>query len=523
MLQGLSLIGADLGAPGAGGFQAVDPATGAALDPVFHGAYPAEVDRAVELARAAAPALEAAGGPGRAALLRAMADGLERAAAELVPRVMLETALPVPRVRGELARTCFQLRLFAGVAEDGSWVEARLDPGDPQRAPLPKPDLRSMLQPLGPVAVFGASNFPLAFGVLGGDTASALAAGCPVVAKAHPLNPGASELAARVALEALAGQGLPAGVLSLLFDPGHEVARRLVQHPAIRAVGFTGSFRGGKALLALAGARPEPIPVYAEMGSVNPVTVLPRALEARGAAIGRALAASVLNGVGQLCTSPGLVFAVRGPGFEAFREALAGALAEAAPAPMLGEGLASAYRAGLAQRAADGARPAFTPRPAGSLCAAPALLEVAGPEFLARPALAEEVFGPVTLLVGCADAAELDAVWSSLPGQLTATLWQDAGDADLAAALLPTLLARAGRVLFNGVPTGVEVGHAMVHGGPWPATSAAHSTSVGTRAITRWARPVCYQDAPEALLPPTLRQANPLGIWRWIDGAPGRH
>ena len=270
-----------------------------------------------------------------------MADGLERAAAELVPRVMLETALPVPRVRGELARTCFQLRLFAGVAED-VWVEARLDPGDPQRAPLPKPDLRSMLQPLGPVAVFGASNFPLAFGVLGGDTASALAAGCPVVAKAHPLNPGASELAARVALEALAGQGLPAGVLSLLFDPGHEVARRLVQHPAIRAVGFTGSFRAARLCWRWLARARNPSRCTPRWAGVNPVTVLPRALEARGAAIGRALAASVLNGVGQLCTSPGLVFAVRGPGFEAFREALAGALAEAAPAPMLGEGLASA-------------------------------------------------------------------------------------------------------------------------------------------------------------------------------------
>jgi NADP-dependent aldehyde dehydrogenase len=523
MLKGLSLIGPGSGEPAAAGFRAVNPGTGETLEPLFHGATRAEVDRAAALAQAAAPALQALDGKGRGALLRAMADGLEAAAAELVPRVMQETALAEPRVRGELARTCFQLRLFAQVAEEGSWVEARIDPGDASRAPLPKPDLRSMLQPLGPVAVFGASNFPLAFGVLGGDTASALAAGCPVLAKAHPLNPGTSELAARVAQEALSRMGLPAGVLSLLFDPGFEVARQLIQHPAIRAAGFTGSLRGGKALLDLAAGRPDPIPVYAEMGSVNPVTVLPRALAARGAAIAASLAAAVLGSVGQLCTCPGLVVAVRGPGLAEFQSALAGALAAAAPAPMLGEGLAGAYRAALAQRSAAGARAAFPQRTAEPRCAAPALLEVSGRELLDRPSLAEEVFGPFALLVICGDEAERLEVLAALPGQLTASLWMDPDDAQLAADLLPILQARAGRVLFNGVPTGVEVGHAMVHGGPWPATSAAHSTSVGTRAITRWARPVCYQDAPEALLPVALRRDNPLGLWRWIDGVPGRH
>jgi NADP-dependent aldehyde dehydrogenase len=521
MLQGLSLLGPGLGAPGAVSFRAVNPATGEALEPSYHQATGAELDRAVALAQAAAPELQALAGRGRAALLRAMADGLERAGSDLVARVMAETALAEPRVRGELGRTCFQLRLFAAVAEEGSWVEARLDPGDPARSPLPRPDLRSMLQPLGPVAVFGASNFPLAFGVLGGDTASALAAGCPVVAKAHPLNPGTSEWVARVAQQALERSGLPPGTLSLLFDPGHGLAGRLIQHPGIRAAGFTGSFRGGRALLELAAARPEPIPVYAEMGSVNPATVLPQAMAARGAAIAASLAASVLGSAGQLCTCPGLVVVVRGPGFQAFRDTLAGALADGAPAPMLGQGLADGYRAGLAQRAADGARPVFQPRPAGTRCGQPALLEVSGPELTARPALAEEVFGPATLLVVCAGEAERRAALEVLPGQLTAALWMDPGDRELASVLLPVLQARAGRVLFNGVPTGVEVGHAMVHGGPWPATSAAHSTSVGTRAITRWARPVCYQDAPEALLPPALRRDNPLGLWRWIDGVPG--
>ena len=521
MLQGLSLIGPELGTPGPAGFQARDPATGAALDPVFHGASAAEVDRAVDLARAAAPAFQALGGRGRAALLRAMAQGLEGEAAGLVPRVMAETALPEPRVRGELARTCFQLRLFADVAEEGSWVQARIDPGDPDRTPLPRPDLRSLLQPLGPVAVFGASNFPLAFGVLGGDTASALAAGCPVVVKAHPLSPGTSEWAGRVAQAALRQLGLPEGILGLLFDPGYTVAGQLIQHPEIRAAGFTGSFRGGKALLDLAAARAEPIPVYAEMGSVNPVAVLPGALAERGAAIAAALAAAVLNGAGQLCTCPGLLAVVPGPGYDAFRQALAGALAGAAAGPMLGTGLAAAYRLGLDRQLDAGARAVFPVRDAPGGAGAPALLEVKAARLLAAPALAEEVFGPVALLVLCADEAERRAVLSSLPGQLTATVWMEAGDAQLAAQLLPVLQARAGRVLFNGVPTGVEVGHAMVHGGPWPATSAASSTSVGTRAILRWARPVCYQDAPDGLLPEALRRGNPLGIPRLTGGVAG--
>jgi NADP-dependent aldehyde dehydrogenase len=522
MIHGLSLLGPDLGAPTGARFQAINPATGAALEPPFHQASPAEVNRAVDLAAAAAPELQALGGKGRAALLRAMAEGLEREAAALVARVMAETALAEPRVRGELGRTCHQLRLFAEVAEAGSWVEARIDPGDPARAPLPRPDLRSMLQPLGPVAVFGASNFPLAFGALGGDTASALAAGCPVVAKAHPLNPGTSEWVARVAQGALVQLGLPAGALSLLFDPGHSVARQLIQHPAIRAAGFTGSFLGGEALLGLAAARPSPIPVYAEMGSVNPVTVLPLALAARGEAIATALAAAVLNGAGQFCTCPGLLVVVEGPGLGPFRQTLATALAGGNLAPMLGSALAQGYRQGLARNRLAGARAAFAPREAEPPLAAPMLLEVSGRRFLDQPALAGEVFGPGTLLVVCADEAERRAALASLAGQLTATLWMDPGDTAQAAVLMPLLLARAGRVLFNGVPTGVEVGHAMVHGGPWPATSSSQTTSVGTRAITRWARPVCYQDAPEDLLPLELRRDNPLGLWRLTDGVPGR-
>lgn len=522
MLQGLSLLGSTLGQPGGVTFQAMNPATGESLLPLFHSATEAEVDEALRLAQEAAPRLLASSGAERAALLRAIASGLEAAASELVPRVMAESALPEPRVRGELGRTCFQLRLFADVAEEGSWVEARLDSGDPTRTPLPKPDLRSALQPLGPVAVFGASNFPLAFGALGGDTASALAAGCPVVAKAHPLNPGTSEMVARITQIAMAELGLPPGTFSLLFDAGHAVASRLLRHPGLRAVGFTGSFRGGKALLDLAATRPEPIPIYAEMGSVNPLTVLPEALANRGEAIAKTIGASVLNGVGQFCTCPGLVVAVKGAGFEAFRGALAHTLQDGAPAPMLGEGIARAYHEGLARQISGGAKAAFMLQEAESRCGTPALMEVPAQRFLDQPSLAEEVFGPLTLLVACEDEAERHSVLASLPGQLTATLWMEAADEPLAANLLPLLAAKAGRVLFNGVPTGVEVGQAMVHGGPWPATSAPSTTSVGTRAIARWARPVCYQDAPEALLPMALRQDNPLGLWRMVDGVRGK-
>jgi NADP-dependent aldehyde dehydrogenase len=522
MLQGLSILGSDFGQLGGTTFHAVNPATGDLLSPPFHSATEADVERAVALAQQAAPTLHALDGRGRAALLRDMASGLEAAAAELVPRAMAESGLPEPRVRGELGRTCFQLRLFADVAEEGSWVEARLDAGDPARAPLPKPDLRSALQPLGPIAVFGASNFPLAFGALGGDTASALAAGCPVVAKAHPLNPGTSEIVARVTQSAIAALGLPHGTFSLLFDAGYAVASQLVRHPGIRAVGFTGSFKGGKALLDLAATRPEPIPVYAEMGSVNPLTVLPSALATRGEAIGKAIGASVLNGVGQFCTCPGLVVAVKGTGFDGFRRSLTETLQGGAPGPMLGEGIARTYRAGLVERAAKGAMVAFPPQETNPRFGAPVLLETSAQGFLTSPSMGEEVFGPLTLLVTCADETERQTVLASLPGQLTATLWADAEDEAIAAELLPLLSTKAGRVLFNGVPTGVEVGHAMIHGGPWPATSAPQTTSVGTRAISRWARPVCYQDAPENLLPASLRQENPLGIWRLRDGVVGK-
>jgi 2,5-dioxopentanoate dehydrogenase len=504
-MNGLSLLGATLAPPSGTTFRAAEAATGAALAPDFHAATDADVDRACTLAAGAFETFRDSTGATRGALLRGIAAGLEADADALVARAMAETALPEARLRGELARTTNQLRLFAAVAEDGAWVDARIEPAEAQRTP-PKPDLRSMLRPLGPVAVFGASNFPLAFSVAGGDTASALAAGCPVVVKAHPAHPGTSEIAGRAVQRAVTDAGLPEGVFSLLFDAGIAVGQALVRHPAIAAVGFTGSRRGGLALVEAAAQRPVPIPVYAEMGSVNPVFVLPGALADRGAEIAAALAASVTLGVGQFCTNPGLVFVT--PGADDFLNGLADALARAAPGVMLTAAICGAYGEGVARLAATPGVTRLVGEVHDSGQGTPALFVTDADTFRAHPELADEVFGPATLVVRCADAAEMQMLAHGLEGQLTATLHADPSDHAEAAALARVLEGRAGRLLFGGVPTGVEVGHAVVHGGPFPATSDGRSTSVGTRAILRWARPVCWQDAPEALLPEALRHGH---------------
>ncbi|HYE97068.1 MAG TPA: aldehyde dehydrogenase (NADP(+)) [Rubricoccaceae bacterium] len=520
MLDGLSLLGSSHAAPAGTPFRATDPATGRPLDGDFYTAAPGDVDRAATLAAEAFETFGRTSGTGRAALLRRIADGLEADAEPIVARANQETALAEARLRGELARTTGQLRLFAAAAEEGSWVDARIDHADPARQPAPKPDLRSMLRPLGPVAIFGASNFPLAFSVAGGDTASALAAGCPVVVKAHPAHPGTSALVGRVVQAAVAAEGLPEGVFSLLFDVGIEAGLALVRHPAIRAVGFTGSRTGGLALVAEAAGRPEPIPVYAEMGSVNPFVVLPEAASGRGPAVAAALCGSLTLGVGQFCTGPGLVFIPEGAAGDAFLDALAANVGATPAGPMLTAGIARAYRAGADRLAATpGVRAcARAASGDGPALGAAALFETDTATFRAHPHLAEEVFGPVALAVRYRDAADLAAVAASLEGQLTATVHGTAADLEAHAGSLAALEGRVGRVVFNGVPTGVEVGHATVHGGPFPATSDGRSTSVGTRALSRWVRAVCWQDAPEAVLPPELHDANPLGLRRLVDG-----
>ncbi|GLR13954.1 semialdehyde dehydrogenase [Chitinimonas prasina] len=518
LLQGLSLIGYDHGSPSDSRFQASNPATGELLPQHFHAAHPSELDRAVTLAQQAAPAYAALGGSLHGAFLRGIAERLEALADELAELVPQETGLPEARVRGELARTTGQLRLFAQLAEQGDWVDARLDSAQAQRLPQPRPELRSMLQPLGPVAVFGASNFPLAFSVAGGDTASALAAGCPVVVKAHPAHPATSERIGLAIIEAARALDLPEGVFSLLFDAGISIGQALVKHPGIQAVGFTGSLRAGRALMDAAAARPHPIPVYAEMGSSNPVIVLPQSLSRHAESIADGLAASVTLGNGQFCTCPGLVLAVEGEGYQRLRDRLTLQLAKVQAAPMLSAAIAASFHDALATRARQEGVVQLLCNTPGPHRTGPALLETDADRVLAQPALTHEVFGPVTVLVRCANPAELMQVLHSLDGQLTATL--HAETTELAAwPGLPALLAsKAGRVLFGGYPTGVEVCHAMVHGGPYPAASDSRSTSVGAASLLRFARPICYQNWPDELLPAALQAANPLGLMRMVDG-----
>ena len=517
-LKGVSLIGDEAASASGSEFHAVDPGSGEALAPAYRSATAADIERAVQLAAGASAALAQTSGVERAALLRAIADELEAARADFETLVPRETALPQARASGELGRTTGQLRLFANLVEEGSWVDARIDRADPARQPLPKPDVRSQRIALGPVVVFGASNFPLAFSVAGGDTASALAAGCPVIVKAHPAHPATSERAGAAIAAAVRRCGLPAGTFSLLFDAGHAVGKALVQHAQVSAVAFTGSTAGGRALMDLAAARPQPIPVYAEMGSINPVFVLPAAAHARAEAIATQLHASVLQGVGQFCTSPGVFVIPAGADGDALRDALQARFAGSAPAVMLTAAIAQRHAQGAAQLGAHAHVAALVAPVQKSGCAQASLFEVAADAFLHDTHLQEEVFGPTSLIVRTRDQAQMLQLATVLPGQLTATLLADEADYVAAASLLQQLSRNAGRVLMNGVPTGVEVCAAMVHGGPYPASSDARSTSVGTAAIERFARRVCYQNVPDALLPPALQDANPLKIARLVDG-----
>jgi len=503
---------------------AIDPSTGAAIaEPGFACARADEVERACALAEAAFDPFRHAPLATRAAFLDAIAAGMAALGDALIDRAHAETGLPKARLEGERARTIGQLRLFAQLVREGRWLGATLDSAQPDRKPQPRADLRMQKIALGPVAVFGASNFPLAFSVAGGDTASAFAAGCPVVVKAHRAHLGTSEFVGRVVQAAVAQCGLPAGTFSMIVGEGNAVGAALVAHPAIRAVGFTGSRAGGLALMRVAAARAEPIPVYAEMSSINPVFVLPAALAQRTDSIARGLVDSLALGAGQFCTNPGLVIAIDGAPLDAFVEFAGAALRERAAQTMLTPGIHAAYTAGLARLAGQKgvALAARGVAESGPSQACAALFDTDARTFLAHPALNEEVFGPASTVIRCKDAAEMRQVAAKLEGQLTATLQlsaDDAGDLDLARALLPMLERKAGRVLANGYPTGVEVSHAMVHGGPFPATSDSRATSVGASAIERFLRPVCYQDLPAMLLPEALRDGNPLGVWRLWDG-----
>jgi NADP-dependent aldehyde dehydrogenase len=505
-LSGDLLIGGANVRGAAATFSAINPANGTSMEPSFAGATKEQVEKAAALAWDAFPLYKETALEDRARFLEAVAEGILALGDDLVLRAIEETGLPRGRIEGERARTVGQLRLFAKEVRDGRFQELRFDPADAERKPVAKPDLRLRNVALGPVAVFGASNFPLAFSVAGGDTASALAAGCPVIVKAHSAHPGTSALVGKAVVNAVAACGLPSGTFALLFDAGFEVGQALVADHRIRAVGFTGSRRGGTALMKIGAERKQPIPVYAEMSSINPVILYPNALLSRGADIGRSFASSLTLGAGQFCTNPGLIIAIDGAGLAAFIESATAALSESQAQTMLTGGICDAYRNGVVKlAAASSVSRVAVGKDGTSHQATAALFETTAAAFLANPELQEEVFGAAGLIVRCQDEEELRRVVESLEGQLTIALHVDAKDVVAASQILPQLELLAGRLLVNGFGTGVEVSPAMVHGGPFPATSDGRSTSVGTLAIYRFLRPVSYQDFPVDLLPSPLK------------------
>src|SRR5215831_3566267 len=524
-LTGLSLIGFREGHGSGEPLYATDPTTGQRLDPPFIPATREEVELAVRLAADAFDLYSRTSGRERGAFLRAVATKIETITEDLVARAGKETALPPARLAGETARTCAHLRLFAQVAEEGSWVEARIDHGDPNRQPAPKPDVRSLLRPLGPVVVFGASNFPLAFSVAGGDTASALASGNPVIVKAHAAHPGTSELVGQMVRESVRECGMPEGTFSLLFGSGNLVGTALMKHPLVKAGGFTGSRAAGRILMDVAASRPEPIPFYAEMSSTNPVFILPGALRERGEAIAAGLHASFTLGAGQFCTKPGMVFLPQGKDGLPFTERLRQLVTGSTRFHLLTKAIHATYNSSLAGRRSDSSVTLLAEPPEANcsgFAAGAALFETYAAAFIGSN-LDAEIFGPTTLLVRHSSRDQIIRIARSLEGHLTATIHGTEQDLEDFRDLIAILESKVGRIVFNGFPTGVEVCHAMVHGGPYPATADGRSTSVGTRAIERFARPVCYQNFPDALLPDELKEANPLSLWRLVDGKLGLH
>lgn len=516
-VSGMSIIAGEQVRGELGSTRSVDPSTGVELEPAFGYVGEVEVDRAARLASEAFDTYRATTPQQRAEFLEAIADNLEGAKDEIVDRACRESGLPAARITGEHGRTTGQLRKFADELRLGAHQHVRIDEAQPERQPLPAPDLRQRMIPLGPVVVFGASNFPLAFSTAGGDTASALAAGCPVIVKAHNSHAGTAELAGQAIAKAVKDCDLPPGTFSLLFGRGSSIGQQLAAHPAIQAIAFTGSQAGGTALMRTAAERDEPIPVYAEMSSINPVIVLPAALETDLEALATGFVDSLTLGAGQFCTNPGLLFLPEDD--RGFASRVAARLQEMVGQTMLSAGICDAYTQGLERLRASGVTEVATGTAGpGENAPAPALYRTTAAHFQEQPSLQEEVFGAAALLVGYDSNEELAKALEAVQGQLTISL--QTGEADYAAAadLLPILERKAGRLIVNGWPTGVEVTHAMVHGGPFPATSDSRTTSVGTLAIERFQRPVSYQGFPETLLPPPVRQDNPWQLPRRVNG-----
>jgi 2,5-dioxopentanoate dehydrogenase len=520
-LLGKNIVGHELLAGSGKPFRAYNPAQGSEMEPPFSGATEADVDRAMTLAGQAAPRLRALSADQVASFLNSIGQEIVAIGDSLIQRASQETGLDENRIRGERDRTVNQIRMFIDMVQDGSWVDARIDTALPDRKPLPRPDLRRMLMPLGPVVVFGASNFPLAFSVAGGDTASAFAARNPVVVKGHPAHPGTSELVAAAIRRAVEANGLPEGTFSLLQSIDPAISLALVRHPKTRAVGFTGSQRAGRALFDEAARRPDPIPVFSEMGSANPVFVLPGAVKANAAGVADGLTKSVLLGVGQFCTCPGLVFGIGSDGFDQFRQEVTGKMAQSTPATMLNAAIRKGYAENFEKLAklpgVQAVRASREPNDQHTE-GQPGVFITDFETWMRTEDLHEEIFGPATTLVPCTLPQELLDAANALDGTLTATIHGTPEELPEYAELIDILSRKAGRLIFNGFPTGVEVCHAMHHGGPYPATTDERFTSVGATAIYRWVRPVCFQNFPDSVLPPELQKTNPRNIWRTVNG-----
>ena len=519
MITGKNYIGNQLSAKGNKTYTTFNPQLNLENKHVFTEATPDEINEAVLLASIAFKDFRKISGKQKAAFLNAIADEILALDDELVQTYCSETGLPEGRAKGERGRTVFQLRSFAELVEEGSWVDASIDKAITDREPIPKPDLRKMLVPIGPVVVFGASNFPLAYSTAGGDTAAALAAGCPVIVKSHPMHAGTGELVASAIIKATQKTGMPNGVFSNINSSGIEVGQQLVKHAGVKAVGFTGSIRGGRALFDLAAQREEPIPVFAEMGSVNPVVILPEALKSNGESLAKTYAGSITLGTGQFCTNPGLLLGIKGEALNSFISKLSEEIVKIEPSCMLHPNIIGAYENNKAKALAQADLKVVADYgiDVQTNYARQTVTTVAGKTFLNNTTLHQEVFGPFSMVVQCEDANQLEVIISKLEGQLTGTLIADNREASKYSGVIDALQNRVGRIIYNGVPTGVEVCPSMVHGGPYPASTDSRFTAVGTSSINRWVRPFSYQDWPNELLPDELKNENPLGISRLVN------
>jgi NADP-dependent aldehyde dehydrogenase len=520
VLKGNNFVGNKQSVKGKNTFTAINPNDGKSLETSFHEATSDEVDQAVHKADVAFKVYGTKSGQEKAEFLETIAVEILSLGDDLIRRCALETGLPEVRITGERGRTVNQLKLFAAVLREGSWLDARIDLAQPDREPLPKPDIRSMQIALGPVGIFGASNFPLAFSVAGGDSASALAAGCPIVVKAHPAHPGTCELVANAIINAVRKTDMPDGTFSMVHGTSIDVGMAIVNNPFIKAVGFTGSYLGGKALFDAACRRAEPIPVYAEMGSTNPIFILPGALKEKLEVIVQGLTSSVTLGVGQFCTNPGLVISVISEEFVSFKNAAIKSFEETTSGVMLTSAIHHAYEWGTEKLATLNTVELLAKGHLNGMGfqGTPSLWYMPAKEFIADNQFEKEVFGPSTLIVTANDKADLLKIADNLGGHLTTTVWANQHDLENYHELVDLLKTKAGRLIINGFPTGVEVCHSMIHGGPFPATTDSRSTSVGTTAIRRFTRPVCYQNFPDSHLPDELKNDNPLNIWRLRDG-----